>query len=63
MFVLNSPAHFNLKIIMDSGQCFRIFEPQPNVYDVLSMDKWVRVYHAAILNMYTFDCPDDENLF
>lgn len=63
MFVLNSPAHFNLKTIMNSGQCFRIFEPRPNVYDVLSMDKWVRVYHATILNTYTFDCPDDENLF
>ena len=63
MFELNNPQYFNLKTIMNSGQCFRIFEVRPNVFDVISMDKWVRVYHATILNMYTFDCPDDENLF
>ena len=63
MFILENPAHFNLQTIMNSGQCFRIFEPRPDVYDVLSMDKWVRVYHAAILNMYTFDCPDADDLY
>ena len=63
MFILENPAYFNLQTIMNSGQCFRIFEPRPDVYDVLSMDKWVRVYHAAILNMYTFDCPDADDLY
>ena len=63
MFILENPAHFNLQTIMNSGQCFRIFEPRLDVYDVLSMDKWVRVYHAAILNMYTFDCPDADDLY
>ena len=63
MFILENPAHFNLQTIMNSGQCFRIFEPRPDVYDVLSVDKWVRVYHAAILNMYTFDCPDADDLY
>lgn len=63
MFVLNSPKYFDLQTIMNSGQCFRIFEPQPNVYDILSMDKWVRVHHATIFNWYVFDCPDDDDLY
>lgn len=60
MFVLKNPAHFNLRTIMNSGQCFRIFEPEPNVYDVLAADKWVRVYHDAATKTYTFDCSSQE---
>lgn len=63
MFTLVNPQHFDLRAIMNSGQCFRIFEPEPNVFDVLSMDKWIRIYHDTISNRYTFDCLDNENLF
>ena len=60
MFVLKNPAHFNLRTIMNSGQCFRIFEPMPDVYDVLAAGKWVRVYHDSFTNTYTFDCGTQE---
>lgn len=63
MFQLVCPAHFNLRTIMDSGQCFRIFEPEYNVFDVLSMDNWVRVYYDESNGIYTFDCPSDQNNF
>lgn len=61
MFTLVNPKHFDLKTIMNSGQCFRIFEVRPNVYDVLSIDKWVRITHAPINNWYVFDCPNEDN--
>lgn len=61
MVKLENPAHFNLRTIMNSGQCFRIFEVKPNVYDVLSMDKWVRITHVPINNWYIFDCPNEDN--
>lgn len=61
MFTLVDPKHFDLKTIMNSGQCFRIFEVRPNVYDVLSIDKWVRITHAPINNWYVFDCPNEDN--
>lgn len=62
MVKLENPAHFNLRTIMNSGQCFRIFEPIPNVFDVLSLNKWVRVYYYAPTNIYLFDCDDEEFL-
>ena len=60
MVALTIPAHFNLRTIMNSGQCFRIFEPEPNVFDVLSMDRWVRVYYNERMGIYTFDCSESE---
>ena len=60
MIELTNPAHFNLQTIMNSGQCFRIFEPMPDVYDVLAAGKWVRVYHDAATKTYTFDCSSQE---
>ena len=45
---------------MNSGQCFRIFEVRPNVFDVLSMNQWVRVYYVESTNTYIFDCEVDE---
>lgn len=53
-------AHFDLRTIMNSGQCFRIFEPEPNVFDVLSMDRWVRVYYNEDKGIYLFDCSESE---
>lgn len=60
MIELTNPAHFNLRTIMNSGQCFRIFEPEHNVFDVLSMDHWVRVYYNEDTNTYAFDCSNVE---
>ena len=60
MITLTHPTHFNLRTIMNSGQCFRIFEPEHNVFDVLSMDKWVRVYYDEHTDTYSFDCSYGE---
>ena len=60
MITLINPSHFNLRTIMNSGQCFRIFEPEHNVFDVLSMDRWVRTYYDRDTNTYTFDCSYGE---
>ena len=63
MVRLENPAHFNLRTIMNSGQCFRIFEVEPNVFDVLSRNQWVRVYYEAPNDAYYFDCDDEEFLY
>ncbi len=60
MVVLNNPAYFDLKTIADSGQCFRIFQIEDNIFDVLSTDKWVRVWHEPQKNIYVFGCDDAE---
>ena len=60
MVLLHNPEHFDLKIIADSGQCFRIFQVEDNTFDVLSMDLWVRVYYKPETNIYIFDCEDIE---
>lgn len=45
-----SENELNLRTIMDSGQCFRIFIVEESyfvtVYDVVTMNKYVRVYHV-----------------
>lgn len=63
MIELTNPAHFNLRTIMNSGQCFRIFEPEHNVFDVLAMDCWVRVFYDENTNTYAFDCSEVEFLW
>lgn len=64
MVVLNNLEHFDLKTIADSGQCFRIFQVEDNIFDVLSMDRWIRVWHEPQKNIYVFGCEDEEfNLF
>ena len=60
MIAYTAPAHFDLRTIMNSGQCFRIFEPEHNVFDVLAMDMWVRVYYDEQMGIYTFDCSELE---
>lgn len=60
MVELENPEHFNLRTIMNSGQCFRIFEVESNVFDVISMDRWVRVHHDVPTNTYFFDCIAEE---
>lgn len=60
MVRLENPKHFDLKTIMNSGQCFRIFEVGPNLFDVISMDNWVRVSYGGQDNTYWFDCTAEE---
>lgn len=60
MVRLENPKHFDLKTIMNSGQCFRIFEVGPNLFDVISMDNWVRVSYGEQDNTYWFDCTAEE---
>lgn len=63
MVRLENPSHFDLRTIMNSGQCFRIFEVKPNVFDVLSGSHWVRVIYDKVSNIYYFDCDDKEFLY
>ena len=57
-------SELNLKTIMDSGQCFRIFSVEDSyfaaVYDVLAMNKYVRVYHVKSEGAYFFNCDKEE---
>lgn len=60
MVKLKNLAHFNLRTIMNSGQCFRITEPMFNVFDIISMDQWVRIHYDTLTDTYFFDCPAEE---
>ena len=60
MVRLENPTHFDLRTIMNSGQCFRIFEVASNVFDVISMNNWVRIHHNTRDNIYTFCCTAEE---
>ena len=59
-----SENELNLRTIMDSGQCFRIFIVEESyfvtVYDVVTMNKYVRVYHVKSEGAYFFNCSKDE---
>ena len=52
-----SENELNLRTIMDSGQCFRIFIVEESyfvaVYDVIAMNKYVRVYHVKSEGAYS----------
>lgn len=54
----------NLRTIMDSGQCFRIYIVEESyyitVYDIVAMSKYVRVYHVKSECAYFFNCSKDE---
>lgn len=60
MVRLENPSHFDLRTIMNSGQCFRITEPMPNVFDVISMDQWVRIHYDTLTDAYIFDYAAEE---
>ena len=59
-----SENELNLRTIMDSGQCFRIFIVEESyfvaVYDVIAMNKYVRVYHVKSEGAYFFNCDKSE---
>ena len=60
MVKLENPTHFNLRTIMNSGQCFRITEPMPNMFDIISMEQWIRVIYDTLNDIYFFDCSVEE---
>ena len=49
--------NFNLRTIANSGQCFRIYEVEENVFNVLSTNKMLRV---IVKNNDTFDFDCNE---
>lgn len=59
-----SESKLNLRTIMDSGQCFRMFIVEESyfltVYDIVAMNKYVRVYHVKSEGAYFFNCSKDE---
>lgn len=55
-----SGYELNLHTIMNSGQCFRIFEIKEHEYDLLSGNYAVHVIFEPSSNCYLFDCPDHE---
>lgn len=50
--------NFDLKQIADSGQCFRWFPVDTNIYDIVAFGKVLRV--SQIGNTVNFDCTEDE---
>ena len=60
MVRLENTSHFDLRTIMNSGQCFRIYEIMPNIFDVISMNNWVRLHYNAQDNVYNFCCTAEE---
>lgn len=60
MVRFENSVHFELRTIMNSGQCFRIFEVGPNIFDVISMNNWVRIHHNTRDNIYTLCCTVEE---
>ena len=60
MVRLENTSHFDLRTIMNSGQCFRIYEVMPNMFDVISMNNWVRIHYNSQDNVYTFYCTAEE---
>lgn len=52
--------NLNLRIIANSGQCFRMSEIDDNVFNILSSDRFIRV---KVLNNNTFDFDCDSKEF
>ena len=47
--------NFNLRTIANSGQCFRMYEIDEGVFNVLSTNKFLRVKMINV-DTYDFDC-------
>lgn len=53
---------FNLRIIANSGQCFRINEVDDDVFDVITTNKFLRIVRISD-EIYDFKCSKTEYLF
>ena len=51
--------NLNLRTIANSGQCFRMYEVEENVFNIFSVDKMLRV-KAINNNTFDFDCSEKE---
>lgn len=49
----------NLRVIANSGQCFRMYEVLENVFDIFSADKYLRVEYIGN-DKFVFHCTNDE---
>lgn len=53
---------FNIRSIANSGQCFRIYEIDQNVFNVQTVDKFLRINKISD-EVYDFDCSKSEFIF
>lgn len=51
--------NLNLRTIANSGQCFRMYEVEENVFNIFSVDKMLRV-KVINNNTFDFDCSEIE---
>lgn len=51
--------NLNLRTIANSGQCFRMYEVEENVFNIFSVDKMLRV-KVINNNTFDFDCSEKE---
>ena len=51
--------NLNLRTIANSGQCFRMYEVEENVFNIFSVDKMLRV-KVLNNNTFDFDCSEKE---
>ena len=54
--------NFNLRTIANSGQCFRINEIEENIFNVQTLNKFVRVIKITN-DIYDFKCSKTEFIF
>ena len=54
--------NLNLRTIANSGQCFRMYEVEENVFNIFSTDKMLRV-KVINNNTFDFDCSEKEFKF
>lgn len=51
--------NLNLRTIANSGQCFRMYEVDENIFNIFSVDKMLRV-KVINNNTFDFDCSEKE---
>ena len=54
--------NFNLRTIANSGQCFRMYEVEEDVFNIFSTDKMLRV-KVLNNNSFDFECSEKEYKF
>ena len=54
--------NLDLRVIADSGQCFRFYEIEDNVFDVYTGDRLLRIYKISN-NEFDFKCNKNEFKF
>ena len=57
--MIKNIKNLNLRTIANSGQCFRMYEVEENVFNIFSVDKMLRV-KVLNNNTFDFDCSEKE---